>query len=205
MIGATPPDDSAISYVTVDSMDGGAKAMAHVLELGHRQIAVLRGPAGIDESEKRWQGMLHCARQAGIELDPRLCPQISLLPHFNSIFAEADRLVTELLAGKLPFTAMLTFDDLSAAGALRAFDRHGVRVPDDCSLVGFDDIPYAQLVRPPLTTMHQPLEEMGAIAVEYLLAQMARKPGDPPLEALARTVKADLVVRESTRACMCKP
>jgi DNA-binding LacI/PurR family transcriptional regulator len=205
MIGATPPDGSGISYITVDSMDGGAKAMAHLQELGHKQIAVLRGPAGIEESEKRWQGILHCARLAGIELDLRLCPQLSQIPHFNSIFEEADRLVTELMANELPFTAMLTFDDLSAVGALRAFDRHGVRVPDDCSLVGFDDIPYAQLVRPPLTTMHQPLEEMGAIAVEYLLAQMSRKPGDPPLEALARTVKADLVVRESTRACKGKP
>jgi len=201
MIGTTPPEDSGISYVTVDSTDGGAKAMAHLLALGHKKIAVLRGPAGIEESEKRWQGILRSARQAGIELDLRLCPQISLLPHLNSIFEEADRLVSELLANKQPFTAMLTFDDLSAAGALRAFDRHGVRVPDDCSLVGFDDIPYAQLVRPPLTTMRHPLEEMGAIAVEYLLAQMSRKQSDPPLEALARTVKADLVVRESTRAC----
>lgn len=199
MIGPTLPEDSGISYVTVDSVDGGAKAMAHLLALGHKRIAVLRGPAEIDDSERRWQGIRRCAEQAGVELDLRLCPQLSLLNHFSSLFEDADRVVSNLLAEKLPFTAMLTFDDLSALGALRAFDRHGLRVPEDCSLVGFDDIPYAQLMRPPLTTIRQPLEEMGAIAVEWLLAQMSRKQGDP-LDLLSKSLKGELVIRESTRA-----
>ena len=200
MIGTEPPKGTDISYVTVDNIDGGAKAMAYLHELGHKKIAVLRGPGNIEDSARRWQGIQQAANQAGIELDPRLCPEMNILPHPNSIVEEADRVVSALIAQKLPFTAMLTFDDLSAAGALRALDRCGLQVPQDCSLIGFDDIPYAKLVQPSLTTIRQPLEEMGAIAVENLLAQIGRKLDDPPTETLSTRVKAELVIRESTRA-----
>jgi LacI family transcriptional regulator len=94
----------------------------------------------------------------------------------------------------------LTFDDLSAIGAIRAFDRCHWSIPGDCSVIGFDAIPYAQLVRPSLTTMRQPLEQMGALAVDNLLLQIKNGPNGQSTNLLAKTVQAELVIRESTMA-----
>jgi DNA-binding LacI/PurR family transcriptional regulator len=92
----------------------------------------------------------------------------------------------------------LTFDDLSAIGAIRALDRCHLRIPRDCSVIGFDDIPYAQLVRPALTTMRQPLERMGALAVDNLLQQIKDRTNGQSTKLLGKTVQAELVIREST-------
>ncbi|WP_263355685.1 LacI family DNA-binding transcriptional regulator [Acidicapsa ligni] len=199
MVGATPPIED-ISYVVVDNVDGGAKALACLYELGHRKIGVLRGPSDHIDSWDRWRGMQNFARTVGLELDPKLCPEMNPLSAFASIVGEADRLTTMLINQKQPFTALLTFDDLSAIGAFRAFDRHHWTIPRDCSVVGFDDIYLAQLVRPALTTMRQPLEQMGAIAVENLLGQIKSKTSVPSAKVQTNIVQAELVIRESTTA-----
>ncbi len=86
MIGTKPPPDTDISYVTVDNVDGGAKAMAHLYQLGHRKIAVLRGPRNIEDSGQRWQGIQQAANHAGIKLDSRLCPEMNILPSLPAVF-----------------------------------------------------------------------------------------------------------------------
>jgi DNA-binding LacI/PurR family transcriptional regulator len=199
MVGAKPPVKS-ISHVVIDNVDGGAKALACLYELGHRQIAILRGPRDVIDSVERWQGVRQFAAKVGLKLDQRLCPEMNALPHPTSIVEEAERLTSKLIAGKNPFTALLTFDDLSAVGALRAFDRAHWQIPRDCSVIGFDDIPYAQLIRPALTTMRQPLEQMGELAVEDLLGQIKSKSDGASTQPLAKVVQAELVIRASTMA-----
>ena len=197
MVGATPPVRN-VPHVAIDNVDGGARALAYLYQLGHRKIGVLRGPRDVIDSVQRWQGVQHFASEVGLKLAAKLCPQMNALPHPTSIVDEADRLATLLIEQKREFTALLTFDDLSAIGALRALDRHQWKIPRDCSVIGFDDIPYAQLVHPALTTMRQPLEQMGAMAVENLLIQISNQANGLPGETLAKVVQAELVVRQST-------
>jgi DNA-binding LacI/PurR family transcriptional regulator len=199
MVGATPPS-KRMAHVMVDNVEGGAKALACLYKLGHRKIGVLRGPRDVIDSQERWRGVQKFARQVGLKMDPRLCPQLTALPD-PTIIEEAEHLTTRLIAQKRRFTALLTFDDLSAIGAIRAFDRCHWSVPGDCSVIGFDDIPYAQLVRPSLTTMRQPLEQMGALAVDNLLLQIQDRTNGQSPHLLAKTVQAELVIRESTTVC----
>jgi DNA-binding LacI/PurR family transcriptional regulator len=198
MVGATPPSKS-VAHVVIDNVDGGAKALACLYELGHREIGVLRGPRDVIDSQERWRGVQSFARQVGLKLDPLLCPRLEALLD-PTIVEEGERLTTALIAQKRKFTALLTFDDLSAIGAIRAFDRCHLRIPRDCSVIGFDDIPYAQLVRPSLTTMRQPLERMGALAVDNLLQQIKDTTNGQCTKLPGKTVQAELVIRESTAA-----
>ena len=198
MVGATPPSKS-VAHVVIDNVEGGAQALACLYELGHREIGVLRGPRDVIDSQERWRGVQSFARKVGLKLDPQLCPQLEALLDLT-IVEEGERLTAKLIAQKRRFTALLTFDDLSAIGAIRAFDRSHWSIPGDCSVIGFDDIPYAQLVRPSLTTMRQPLEQMGALAVDNLLLQIKNATNGQSTNLLAKTVQAELVIRESTIA-----
>ncbi len=194
--------DRGISSVLVDNEAGGALALRHLSQLGHRRIAVIRGPEKMFDSEPRWAGIQSAARKAGIRFDPKLVFQLPGLAGPDSGFEEGLLFSRQMLACGRPFTAVLAFDDLTALGVVRGLTEAGVRIPDDCSVLGFDDVFPAAVATPGLTTVRQPLRDMGMQAAEWLLhAIESRDPGaGKPLRKspLLSKVRPELVVRQSS-------
>ena len=171
----------------LDQVQVGYIATQHLLQLGHRRIAHLGGPLDQLDAVQREAGWRRALREAGIEPDPRLVVQ--------SDFTETGGLLAmqRLLDGAPPFTAVFAANDQSAYGASVALYRRGVRVPDNLSLIGVDDLRASSFVTPALTTVRQPLHEIGRYAAEALLHMLGQcdAPADvPPLE---------LVIRETTK------
>ena len=190
--------DRGISSVLVDNEAGGALALRHLCGLGHRQIAVIRGPEKMFDSEPRWAGIQRAARGAGIRFDPKLVFQLPSLAGPDSGFEGGLCIARQMLESGRPFTAVLAFDDLTALGVVRGLSAAGLRIPQDRSVVGFDDIFPAALATPGITTIRQPLREMGIQAANWLLnAIEARAPGAPKPPLLSR-VRPELVVRQSS-------
>lgn len=186
-----------ITSVLVDNHAGGALAMRHLLDLGHRRIAVIRGPEEMFDSEPRWAGIGRAAAEAGIRLDPRLVFQLPNQSDPNSGFEGGLRFATELLSSGSSFTAVLAFDDLTALGVVRGLTAAGLRIPRDCSVVGFDDILPAAVATPGITTIRQPLREMGLLATEHMLLALRRQDKAMP-KPCAHMLAPELVVRAST-------
>jgi LacI family transcriptional regulator len=183
-----------VSSVVVDNAAGTRLAIQHLYDLGHRKMAFIKGPEILVDSFQRWQGLENFAHKAGLQLDPNLILEIQ---GRNSTFREAYELTEELMR-RSDFTALIAFDDLSACAAIRALTKAGRRVPEDCSVVGFDDIPSAAFYNPPLTTVHQQLElqgSLGAEIVEQLIRAAVEKQTIPPKH---RKVVPKLIVRDST-------
>ncbi|MGA3081529.1 MAG: LacI family DNA-binding transcriptional regulator [Terracidiphilus sp.] len=162
--------ERGVSSVLVDNEAGGALAMRHLLELGHRRIAVIRGPEELFDSAPRWAGMCQAAAEAGIRLDPRLVFQLPSLVDPASGFEGGLDCARRMLAAGRPFTAVLAFDDLTALGVVRGLSEAGLRVPEDRTVLGFDDVLPAAVSTPGITTIRQPLKEMGLLAAEWMLA-----------------------------------
>jgi len=192
-IGWEVPGDS-VSSVMVDNEAGGRLALEHLYHLGHRKIAVIRGPKMLIDSGPRWKGIQKFAHSVGLEIDPSLVVQLPDELEANSGFEGGYRFTEELLERKKKFTAVLAFDDLTAFGAIRALTKAGVKVPEQCSVVGFDDVPLSALAAPSLTTVRQPLAEMGRTAVSLLTRLLERQ----RFETLHVELATRLVVREST-------
>ena len=189
-----------IDSIFVDNEAGGALAMRHLADLGHRKIAVIRGPEEMFDSEPRWAGIERAADAAGIKLNPKLVFQLPGLVDPASGFEGGIRLAREMLASGRAFTAVVAFDDLTALGVVRGLSSAGVRVPQDCSVVGFDGVLPAEVATPAITTVRQPLKEMGMQAAEWVMQAIAKKGrgmDEPP-----RLYKAqpELIVRGSTSA-----
>jgi LacI family transcriptional regulator len=184
------------SSILVDNQEGGALAMRHLCELGHRRIAVIRGPQELCDSEPRWKGIRDVAVQCGMQLDERLVFQLLGVAGPASGFEGGLQYVRAMLARRQPFTAVLAFDDLTALGVVRGLREAGLRVPEDCSVMGFDDIFPAEVATPAMTTIRQPLREMGMEAAERLLDAIRGKAEKPRLH---RT-RPELIVRMSTAA-----
>ena len=118
----------------------------------------------------------------------------------NSGFENGVRLTEELLRHKREFTALLTFDDLTALGAIRALAKAGIRVPDQCSVIGFDDVALAAISAPALTTVRQPLETMGSTAVNIVMDAIKAGQENREWTAVIQKLPPELVIRESTRS-----
>ena len=201
MIGCELKTDS-ISSVIVDNELGGYLALEHLHSLGHRKIAIIRGPKALTDSSPRWRGIRDFAKESGLELDSRLVVDMPESRDPVSSFENGYKLTEDLLRQKRSFTAMLAFDDMSAFGAIRALSRAGVRVPEQCSVIGFDDVATSAIYTPSLTTVRQPMETMGASAVGVVLDginAVLEKREAPPRH---RKVAPELVVRESTRSLL---
>ena len=201
MIGCELKTDS-ISSVIVDNELGGHIAIEHLHSLGHRKIAIIRGPKALTDSSPRWRGIRNFAKESGLELDSRLVMDMPESRDPVSSFENGYKLTEELLRQKRSFTAMLAFDDMSAFGAIRALNRAGLRVPEQCSVIGFDDVATSAIYTPSLTTVRQPMETMGASAVGVVLDginAVLEKREAPPRH---RMVAPELVVRESTRSVL---
>lgn len=189
--------------VTVDDRGGAAAAARHLLSLGHRELAILsldcssrrhRGPISPERrvasrfkpTRDRLSGYLDTLTAAGIDPD-----RVPTLEEPENDPEAAERVALGLLRGRPRPTAILAMSDLLAIGVMRAAQRLGLKVPDDLSVVGFDDVPLAQDLAPPLTTVRQPLTEKGRLAAAVLLGT-----APPPTAPLP----TELIVRSSTAA-----
>jgi DNA-binding LacI/PurR family transcriptional regulator len=183
---------AGVSDIVLDHSKAAELALAHLHQLGHRKIAFMRGPEIIPDTEHRWAGILEAARRLKIAVRHELCLQLgsdNTSPEFGYLPMKM------LLERSRDFTAIFCFNDIAAIGAIRAIYDAGLRVPEDISVIGFDDILSAAYQRPSLTTVRQPLREMGSKGAHMLLYMIA----NPDAEAITETVmQPELIVREST-------
>ncbi|HEY6767456.1 MAG TPA: LacI family DNA-binding transcriptional regulator [Candidatus Sulfotelmatobacter sp.] len=183
-----------VTNIFLDHERAAFVALEHLNNLSHKRIAFLKGHPNSSDSEERWRSICGVAQKIGIEIDPDLTIQIEVddaSPALGYPYAK------QLLARKTPFTALFAYNDISAIGAIRAFQEAGRRVPQDISVIGFDDIREAAFYFPSLTTVRQPLNRMGEVAAETLLQRIDG--GDDPQEYPAGiAIEPELVVREST-------
>ena len=192
-------DSPTINSVVVDNEAGGYTAMDHLYSLGHREIAFVCGPRRLSDSRLRWRGVRSFAKRAKLRLTPAFIRSLPDISDSESGFEGSRNLVAEYLRSGKPFTAILAFDDISAFGAIRALVEAGRRVPEDCSVIGFDDIPAAALSTPGLTTIRQPMQEMGAYAAEAILKMLNKSEGDRDgFYGQSHMMPPELVIRGST-------
>jgi LacI family transcriptional regulator len=182
-------EELPVSSATADDTLGMRLAVEHLLSLGHTRIAHLAGPLDYSTGLDRHESFVETMRAAGAEHDPGL---VLVAEAFTE--AEGARLCGELIAGGRDFTAIAAANDLLALGCLDVFAESGLRCPDDVSVVGFNDMPFAARFQPPLTTIHIPHYEIGKAAGELMLERL--QDADSP----AREIRLEphLVVREST-------
>jgi LacI family transcriptional regulator len=177
----------------VDNELGTYAAIEHLHSLGHRKIAFIRGPKTLGDTLPRWKGIRSFAKATGLEIDPRLVVDLPESRDPTSGFEAGMELTERLIQQRRSFTALLAFDDLTAFGAIRALTKAGVPVPEQCSVVGFDDVAASSLYTPPLTTVRQPMEIMGVL--DGINAVMEKR----KLHAVHRKVAPELAERGSTR------
>jgi DNA-binding LacI/PurR family transcriptional regulator len=191
-----------VTHIVVDHGKAVDVALRHLFELGHRRIAFMRGPKAIPDSDFRWAAVEHAAQKLGLQLDPKLIARIdsgswSMKTGHHPMSPEIGyHPMKQLLAKTRDFTGIFCFNDIAAIGAIRALAEEGLSVPGDVSVVGFDDIQMAAYCTPSLTTVRQPLNEMGKRGARLLLDRIA----NPAAAELAAevVVQPELVVREST-------
>ena len=198
-IGWELPGDT-ISSVMVDNETGARLALEHLYQLGHRKIAFIRGPKMLIDSGPRWRGIQKFAQSAGLEIDPALVQQLPESLDPNSSFESGFRFAEEWLQKKKRFTAMMAFDDLAALGAIRALTKAGVKVPEQCSVTGFDDVALSALAAQSLTTVRQPMEAMGELAVNIVMEGINAALEKREWNIVSHKMNPELVIRESTRA-----
>jgi len=191
------PETDALSWVATDNEVGTRLALEHLYRLGHRRIAFIRGPQLIVDSQHQWDGICSFATTAGLELDSKLVVTLSV--PFSS-YEGGYECTKELLALKLPFTALVAFDDMTAFGAIRALISAGLRVPQDCSVIGFDDIPAAAFYNPALTSVREHMESLASMGAEILVEAIRAQRKNTRVSPVHRKVKPELIVRESTAA-----
>ena len=190
-----------VTNIIVDHHSAVAQALKHLYGLGHRRIAFMRGPKAIPDSEVRWEAIQQMAREIGLKLDPALISRIdaagwSMKAGHHPMAPEIGyKPMQALLEKTRAFTAVFCFNDIAAIGAIRALKDAGLSVPGDVSVVGFDDILSAAYATPSLTTVRQPLAEMGKRGAQILLERIADKEKEFPAEVV---MQPELVVREST-------
>lgn len=179
--------ETPVDQVLVDNHLGGRQAAEYLVGLGHRQIAMLTGPHDSTASAGRFAGFVDALHAAGIDVPPEAIVKGDGR-YDGGVAAAAD-----LLARGVLFTALFVFNDLMAFGAVNVLRRAGRRIPQDVSVIGFDDILVSRAMHPPLTTVAQPIAEMGRTAIDLLFTRLAQK--ESPF---TRTVlNTTLVIRES--------
>jgi DNA-binding LacI/PurR family transcriptional regulator len=190
-----------VTNIVLDHHRAVEIALEHLFELGHRRIAFMRGPRAIPDSEYRWESIQKVAGEMGLRIDPSLVVRIDasgwssktgqhpMAPEIGYKPMQA------LLEKTKDFSAVFCFNDIAAIGAIRALKDVGRRVPEDVSVVGFDDIQSAAYSTPSLTTVRQPLFEMGKRGAQILLERIANREAPYPAEIVTTP---ELIVREST-------
>ena len=192
--------EKSIGSVIVDNEAGGYQAIKHLHEIGHRKIAVIRGPRRLSDSNRRWSGVQQFAAEQGLTLDGRLVRELPPAIDPISGFEGGAQLTQDLIRSRIKFTALIAFDDLTALGAVRALAGTGRSAPQDCSIIGFDDVPLAALTTPGITTIRQPMEEMGSVATRRLLDALREPGGQGSVAPELQLLPPSLVLRDSTTA-----
>ena len=188
----SPPSSLNIPSVTIENKSGARKIVEHLIQIHNCQrIVFLCGPDGNEDSEWRERGYREALEANGIPFDPALVATGG----FNE--EEARFALQELLVNNVEFDAVFAGDDDSAAGAISALSQAGKHIPLDCAVVGFDDLPIARYLRPTLTTVRAPIEQVGRESVRQLLTLIRGEQA----EALVM-MRTELVIRES---CGCPP
>jgi DNA-binding LacI/PurR family transcriptional regulator len=185
-------DVDGLTNIVLDHAQAASHAIVHLKELGHRRIAYIKGQRFSSDTTVRWTTIHEAARTHKLPIDRALVGELdgeSPLPDLGY------KVTRRLLAVTPAFTALFAFNDISALGAIRAIRESGLRVPEDVSVIGFDDIASAAYQNPGLTTVRQPLYEMGQRAADTLVARMER-----PEEPVTRTISLEptLIVRGTT-------
>lgn len=175
--------------IDFDNIEGAGLAVKHLHALGHQNVAFISGPLDHPDAEQRLSGYRAELARRDMHLDDALV--------VFSDFQESGgfRAMNQLLDARVNFSAVIAANDQMAYGARLALYRAGLRVPEDVSLVGFDDLPHSAFTLPPLTTVRQSVYEIGAGAAQAMLDLLNKK--TPP----DKTIDAEIVVRESTRIC----
>jgi LacI family transcriptional regulator len=183
-------EDPRVSFVAPDNVDGAYRLTQHLIEQGHQRIGFTTRPQLGTVSEDRFGGYRQAVEEAGMVIDPALIVQTVIEP------GSGRRAVHTLLGLSRPPTALFAFYDLMAVDAVQAAHERGMRVPDDIAIAGFDGLRSSLITTPAITTVQQPLQEMGRKATQVLLGLMQDR--DQPPER--HVVPVELIVRESTRA-----
>jgi DNA-binding LacI/PurR family transcriptional regulator len=176
-----------VHCVMIENIAGMRAATNHLIVLGHRRIAYIGDRSGYQSDTERLAGYKEALANAGIEFDPKLAVKGDGRPE------EAMGAVKQLFALHEPPTAICCYNDMTALGAMHALSGRGLRVPDDVSVTGFDDLFFASYLAPPLTTVRQPMRQMGQMAIENLLKLMS---GEDSVTQIR--VEAELILRGST-------
>jgi LacI family transcriptional regulator len=180
-----------ITNVVLDQRRAAELTLRHLYQLGHRSIAFMRGGSHSSDADERWDCLKEVAREFGIVVRPELTVELKLRVSTPELgYGPA----CELLNRKVHFTAIVCYNDVAAIGAIRAIRDHGLRIPEDISVVGFDDIESAAFYNPSITTIRQPLHEMGTVAARVLLERVR---GQNSVQQML-PVLPELVIREST-------
>lgn len=174
--------------VMIDNQAASVEATKHLIQLGHRRIAYLGDRGGYQSESERRQGYQCALASANLACSEELVGQADSTPQ------SAMEAATELLSLERPPTALFCYNDITAVGALLAARKRGLRVPDDLSVIGFDDLPLASYLNPTLTTIRQPMRDMGRDATAILFRLLEGE------EVSSRRVSGELIVRESTGA-----
>jgi DNA-binding LacI/PurR family transcriptional regulator len=178
-----------VHSVMIENVPASREATDHLIRLGHRRIAYVGDQYGRQSDTERFAGYREALEQAALPFLPELVVHGDGKPEGGTLA------MNKLLCLPQTPTAVFCYNDLTALGVLRSIQTHGLRVPADISLIGFDDLFFASYTQPQLTTVRQPMRQMGRMAMENLLKLMS---GQPSAESIK--VPAELIVRESTAA-----
>jgi len=189
-------DVRGVTNIMLNHQRAAELALKHLFQLGHRQVAFIKGQEFSSDTEVRWATIEKAAHRLGLSISAKLVVRLEEDSPSPRVGVKATR---KLLASGRSFTALFAFNDMSAIGAMQALRDAGLSVPHDVSVVGFDDIQNAAFQNPGLTTVRQPLREMGRTAAEILLKRIHR-PGWGLRDTY--TVEPELIVRESTGAVL---
>ena len=184
-----------VTNVILNHQSAAELGIGHLYDLGHRKIAMIKGQDFSSDTEIRWKTIAEAALKREIPISPKLCAQLegdSPSPEIGYLAMK------KVLSGGEKFTALFSFNDISAIGAIRALEEAGLRVPSDVSVLGFDDIYAAAFHNPALTTIRQPLFEMGSLAAQTLLDKLNNNKQTEYQPVLS--VEPTLIVRNSTAA-----
>ena len=180
-----------VTNIVLDHKCAARMALLHLQNLGHEEIAFVRGQPFSSDSNVRWDAIVEVADELGVRIRPELTVQIEGTDSTPAIGYPVGK---ELLERRRPFTAVFAYNDISAIGTIWAFREAGLRVPEDVSVVGFDDIPGVAFANPALTTVRQPLLRMGQISAQTVIERIEKRGSYEPEIA----IEPEFVVRKSS-------
>jgi DNA-binding LacI/PurR family transcriptional regulator len=192
----------SVTSIVLDHNRAAEVALKHLAKLGHRKIAFIKGQEFVPDTAVRWKAIVEVAGKMGLTISPKLVVQIERNSPSPQLGYEVAQ---ELIAAREPFTALFAFNDILAMGAIRALHESGLRVPEDVSVVGFDDIESAAYQSPGLTTVQQPLRKMGRMAAETVLRRVLRPSAETDRMPSRIVVEPELIVRGTTQAVAVAP